>query len=390
MISPDAKCVVNGSKLNEAIMAFNPLLAMNVSLGDVVEPSVKYSEGGVQITLPSPFEYANEELDVVNSDNTAGTRWFLTSTSQGGSSSSLESSTTTTSNTPINKSNQSRPKRNRDKLNREGGGQNNRDQLNRAAGGGDSRVGVNSAGFDMGGPSGVASDSRVGVNDAGFDVGGPSGVASDSRVGVNDAGFDMGGDNMPPPLPGGAPLVGDTTPESTPRAARSSSPMASQEIIDAGQWVPQTGGMPNIQELGKIVEGGNASQYQKDFYDNAMGNSLPTKDGKVNLQAIRDNIEQGVATPYQQDFYDKAMGGEPPSGAGAVAAATGPEKRTWRRIKQTSSAANTNITKMEDELRIARARLRSLKRTNDFDAPIIKSQQRLVDELKRQVAAARA
>jgi len=55
-----------------------------------------------------------------------------------------------------------------------------------------------------------------------------------------------------------------------------------------------------------------------------------------------------------------------------------------------SSAANTNITKMEDELRIAQERLRRLKRTNDYDAPIIKSQQRLVDELKRQVAAARA
>jgi hypothetical protein len=67
-----------------------------------------------------------------------------------------------------------------------------------------------------------------------------------------------------------------------------------------------------------------------------------------------------------------------------------------------SSAANTNITNMEDELRIAQEKLRSLKRTNDkqlnpstgyYDyshVPAITSQQRLVDELKRQVAAARA
>jgi len=116
--------------------------------------------------------------------------------------------------------------------------------------------------------------------------------------------------------------------------------MASQEIIDAGGWIPQTGGVPNIQELGKIVEGGNASQYQKDYYDNAMANSLPTKDGKINLQAIRDNIEGGVATPYQKDFYNKALGIDSPAGAGAGAESRGDQQG----ISYTENGIEASVT----------------------------------------------
>lgn len=135
MINPDAKCVVNGSKVNEVIMALNPLLDMEVIVGDVNEPTIKYSEGGIKIIIPSPEGYLNEQLDVVTPSNTAGSRWFLTSTSQGSASSS-GASTTTANATPINKSQPSTPNKGRDEMPRVGGGQNNRDKLNTATGGG--------------------------------------------------------------------------------------------------------------------------------------------------------------------------------------------------------------------------------------------------------------
>jgi len=40
MISPDAKCVVNGEKLNEAIEALNGLLNMSIMVGTSETPQV--------------------------------------------------------------------------------------------------------------------------------------------------------------------------------------------------------------------------------------------------------------------------------------------------------------------------------------------------------------
>mgnify|MGYP001024867501 FL=1 len=128
MINPDAKCVVNGPKVNDVIVALNPLLNMTIIVGDVIKPEIKHSPDGLQIVIPSPASYTNEELDVVDSSNTASTRWFLTSTSQGSASSS-NASTTTANATPINKSSPVAPTKGRDKLPRAGGGQDKRDSL---------------------------------------------------------------------------------------------------------------------------------------------------------------------------------------------------------------------------------------------------------------------
>ena len=287
MIQANAKCINNGKKLNETIGVLNNILKVVVS----------------------------EEIEIVDSNNQPSKRWFFTGKLTGQKQDSDTGGKDRYGNTPSNN--------NRDQLSMNTGG------ALRDSGGGvaptgnvtgvasDSRVGVNSAGFDMGGPSGVASDSRVGVNDAGFDMGGPSGVASDSRLGVNDAGFDMGGGTMPPPLPGAPPQISDTTP------------------------APLPGAPPQISDT-----------------------TPPPLPG---------------APPPNQPATSTQADAAPPS-----------------------SAANTNITKMEDELRIAQEKLRSLKRTNNKElnpstgyydyshVPAITSQQRLVDELKRQVAAARA
>ena len=84
MITPDAKCVVNGDKLNETIGAVNPLLNMDIIVGQSETPQVKYSKDGVQFVLPpSGGASANEELDVVDSNNAAARRWFFTSDSAG-------------------------------------------------------------------------------------------------------------------------------------------------------------------------------------------------------------------------------------------------------------------------------------------------------------------
>jgi len=131
MIEPNAKCVVNGSKLNEAIDALNALLNIDITMADVSEPQVKYGAGGVQIVIPAPDGFANELLDVVDSSNSASTRWFVTSSVSGKASSS-----STQSGTPVNKSQSAGVGRNRKNLGRAGGNQNQRNKLNRATGGG--------------------------------------------------------------------------------------------------------------------------------------------------------------------------------------------------------------------------------------------------------------
>ncbi len=117
MINPDAKCVVNGSKLNEAIIALNPLLAMDIITGNVAQPVVKYGESSVQIVIPSGV-VLNEELDIVGPNNTATSRFFATGTSGGSSSSGA----TVETSSPVNGSNPSQPKPNRDSLNIAGAG----------------------------------------------------------------------------------------------------------------------------------------------------------------------------------------------------------------------------------------------------------------------------
>lgn len=102
MIQPNAKCVVNGPKVNEVINALNQLLNIDITIGDVNEPQVQYGYDGVQIVLPKGGAFTNEELDVVDSNNTASTRWFATSTTQG-------MTPVNTNTSPVNKQNTSTP-----------------------------------------------------------------------------------------------------------------------------------------------------------------------------------------------------------------------------------------------------------------------------------------
>lgn len=84
MITPDAKCIVNGEKVNEAIYELNKLLSMSIMVGTSDTPQVKFGSGSVQIILPpSGGADTNELLDVVDSNNTASSRWFLTTDAVG-------------------------------------------------------------------------------------------------------------------------------------------------------------------------------------------------------------------------------------------------------------------------------------------------------------------
>lgn len=133
MIQPDAKCVVNGAKVNEAIMALNPLLAMSVGyIGGGKPPQVTYSDGEVKILLPladSVDGFSLEELDIVDTNNAASSRYFMTSTD---SVSTYGTTTASTSGTPTGKQSTSQPtSKDRNSLGNTPSN-NNRDQLNMA------------------------------------------------------------------------------------------------------------------------------------------------------------------------------------------------------------------------------------------------------------------
>ena len=439
MITPDAKCVVNGSKVNEAIIALNPLLSMSVGyIGGGKPPQVTYSDGEVKILLPladSVEGFSMEELDVVDSNNAASSRYFMTSLS---SVSTYGTTTASTSGTPTGKQSSPPPTKGRNKLNAGGNNAgNNRDKLstggrplapgdggvapvnkisgalrddgstaadsrakflaerNRAAGGSANMISVGGTGVDeFGNTIGVAGGAGRPVTDGS--------TAADSRAKFLAArqgatttptplpgAPPLGGDTTPPPLPGAPPLGGDTTPK-TKRGQPSratGTPFASQEIINAGQWVPQKNGMADIQELGKIVAAGTATPYQQDFYNNATANSLPTTDGKINLQAISNNIKEGTATPYQQDFYNKAMGidgTDTPTGAGTPAASGKGASEDYYVSGLKTKAHVTDMEKDKAVMKRDRRKEKGPTRRRKQFSPIIEAQaavKRLEDQL---------
>lgn len=80
-IEPAKCCIPKRDKINEIIKALNPLLQIEVrQYGSDTE--VKYTSSNVLITIPEgggvPDGYDEEILDVVESGNTAGQRYFLT------------------------------------------------------------------------------------------------------------------------------------------------------------------------------------------------------------------------------------------------------------------------------------------------------------------------
>jgi hypothetical protein len=79
-----AGALAKTKKANEMIDAINSLLNMEfLTVQSNEEPIVEYSDNNVVLRIPEPttLEYDEETLDVVLSDNTAGTRIFLTKTS---------------------------------------------------------------------------------------------------------------------------------------------------------------------------------------------------------------------------------------------------------------------------------------------------------------------
>jgi hypothetical protein len=246
MIQPDAKCVVNGAKVNEAIMALNPLLAMSVGyIAGGKPPQVTYNDGEVKILLPladSVDGFSLEELDIVDTNNAASSRYFMTSSS---SVSTYGTTTASTSGTPTGK--QSTPQPTNKDRNRLGNtpSNKNRDKLDKGAApignGGAMPAGMVKPGSQaakdgfndaprMGGamvkPGSQAA--KDGFNDTPR-MGGAM-VAPGSQAaneGFNDVSLPgappLGGDTTPAPLPGAPPLGGDTTPNTKNRLSSEAS-----------------------------------------------------------------------------------------------------------------------------------------------------------------------
>lgn len=136
MIIADAKCVVNGPKVNEAIDAINSLLNMDIIIGNVSQPQIQFSSSAVQIVIPpAGGGSTNEQLDIVDSNNAASSRWFLTTTEQGDADASADSGGgDSIPNIGSNggQNNSSGALKDRDNLSGGGGGSmQNRDKLNK-------------------------------------------------------------------------------------------------------------------------------------------------------------------------------------------------------------------------------------------------------------------
>jgi hypothetical protein len=84
MIEPTKCCIPKRNKINEIIDALNPLLNIEIQedpFGNLLD--VQYSNNNVMITIPAgggglPDGYSEELLDIVDTNNTAAQRYFLT------------------------------------------------------------------------------------------------------------------------------------------------------------------------------------------------------------------------------------------------------------------------------------------------------------------------
>jgi len=258
MIQPDAKCVVNGAKVNEAITALNPLLAMSVGyIGGGKPPQVTYSDGEVKILLPladSVDGFSLEELDIVDTSNVASSRYFMTSTS---SVSTYGTTTASTSGTTTGKQSSAPPtSKDRNSLGNTPNDK-NRDQLSMNTGGalrdpsggvappvnvtggsgmlkwdgnkvvegsGSNLGGVDEFGNTIGGSGGMLKwDGNKVVEGSGNNLGVAGGMADDGQTAEQSrtnflANQQRAVDTTPAPLPGAPPQISDTTPPPTPVA----------------------------------------------------------------------------------------------------------------------------------------------------------------------------
>ena len=271
MIQANAKCVVNGDKVNEVINALNPLLNMDIIIGDVAKPQIQYGGGSIQIVIPPGGATTNEELDVVDSGNTASTRWFVTTTEQGAGG------TGDAIGNPVGKSDASGTTSGRDSLGGGSGVTPNRDQLSTGA--------TSGIPLDRGRHPGGVSVSGTGGTSAGGTFDGTK---------TDEFGNVIGG--------GGAGALLDTT----------GGPMKENSKITWG-----AGGGGQVDEFGNVIGGDGAGA----LLDTTGG---PMKDNpKITWGDGADGTYDGTGGPMPLDTGDTTGGPMPLDTGGITPSDTG-------------------------------------------------------------------
>ena len=273
MIQPDAKCVVNGHKVNEVIDALNPLLNMDIIVGNVAQPQIQYSSGAIQIVIPpGGGASTNEQLDIVDENNQASTRWFLTTTTQGSGGAAIASGTGTNIGSAGGKNNPAATTGNRDKL---GGGiaggpagGKNRDNLDRAAaGGGAAPIGGNDGqGGNVGAPVQIDNPQDGGRTRPGSAVAIGGRRAQPAAGDIAPEALPAAGDVAPEALP----AAGDVAPEALPAAGD----VATESLPAAGEV--EAGALPGA----PMMDPGEARRSIQ------SGKALPSKNGNINLAGM--------------------------------------------------------------------------------------------------------
>ena len=329
MIQPDAKCVVNGHKVNEVIDALNPLLNMDIIVGNVAQPQIQYSSGAIQIVIPpGGGASTNEQLDIVDENNQASMRWFLTTTTQGSGGAAIASGTGTNIGSAGGKSNPAATTGDRDKL---GGGiaggpagGKNRDNLDRAAaGGGAAPIGGGGQGGNVGAPVQIDNPQDGGRTRPG------SAVAIGGRRAQPAA-----GDIAPEALPAAGdvaaealPAAGDVAAEALPAAGD----VAPEALPAAGEFVPEALPAAGEVEAGALpgapmMDPGEARRSIQ------RGKALPSESGEINLAGM---------TPEEMEAAGFDLGEALPT-RGQI-----PRSRTASKRKGSKYAEEQNLRKQK-------------------------------------------
>ena len=329
MITADAKCVVNGPKLNEAINALNPLLGMDIIIGNVSQPEIKYSSDSVQIVIPPGGGSTNEQLDVVDANNTAAQRWFMTTDEQGDADTDGDSSAGTNVGSPQNKTNDTTGAlKDRDNLGGGGGGgvNANRDQLAVDLPAGQLKDNGGQMPLAPGGrqmpqapggrqmpqapqvmPQAPGGEQRPlpgapprggnkkGAFGGGVDAFGNELFADGSRVTPAGMRRDDSG-----PLPGAPPPnLPDLKPSGKKKPAGNNrmtpgGAAVSLDDLKKGEWLPSKGGKVNLPELAAMQAAGNLSPYQQSFLDKMRQENVGGK-----LTPVGDKRSPGNARDFE-------------------------------------------------------------------------------------------
>jgi len=244
MIQANAKCIVNGDKVNETIMAVNSLMNVDIVVGNVDVPQVKYFSEGFLIVLPRGSSYANEELYYVDTNNDVASRWFVTSASQ------ASTSPVSTSGTPTGKQSSAPPtSKDRNSLGNTPSN-NNRDQLSMNTGGAlrDSGGGVAPTGNVTGGAQpNIMAAAAPGLQQQPA-IGGVSGGAGGGNM------IRVGGGGQAPRIPTSTAPTTPTAPTSQPIAPTTEPTALPPAGISAPPPAPSSGPITSNTTAGTDAE----------------------------------------------------------------------------------------------------------------------------------------